>query len=90
MTPSPMLIIPEDIVARIDLIMRELELLRQQLSKVEPYQYPRPSLAEAQALVKELRGKYSTGHSLTQALLDERRKEREREEARSRRHAPSA
>jgi hypothetical protein len=48
----------------------------------------RPSPDEARSLAHELRGKYAAGPSLTQALLNERRKEREREENRIRRHDP--
>lgn len=84
MLTTPGISNPEQIIARIDTIIRELEDLRQQLAPA------RPSLVEAQALVRELRGKYATGQSLTQALLDERRQEREREEAKLRRHAPNA
>ena len=50
----------------------------------------RPSSAEVKALVGELRGKYAAGPSLVQALLDERRREREREDAQVRRHAHNA
>ncbi|HKZ84870.1 MAG TPA: hypothetical protein VJ793_14545 [Anaerolineae bacterium] len=50
----------------------------------------RPSLAKTRALVDELRGKYAVGPSLTQALLEERRRERQREEAKVRRYARRA
>ena len=48
---------------------------------------PRPSPTEARALAIELCGKYADGRSLTQALLEERRKELQREEAKIRRYA---
>lgn len=47
----------------------------------------RPSLAEVRSLLEKLRGKYAGGPSLTQALLEERRQEYQREEAKIRRHA---
>jgi hypothetical protein len=50
----------------------------------------RPSLAEVQGLLNELRGKYIAGPSLTRALLNERRREREREEAKIQRRARPA
>ena len=49
-----------------------------------------PSPAEIRELLNDLRGKYADGPSLTRALLEERRQERQREEAQARRHARSA
>ncbi len=57
---------------------------------VQPPIMARPSLAEVRALVSELRGKYASARSLTQALLDERRQERQREEAKVRCYAHRA
>lgn len=71
---------PEQIIARIDAIIRELEMLRQQVVSTPPSLY-RPPMAETQMLVKELRGKYAAGASLTQALLAEHRQELAREES---------
>ena len=48
---------------------------------------PRPSRAEVRALLAEVTGKYMGKISLTHALLEERRKDREREEAKIRRYA---
>ena len=50
----------------------------------------RPSLSEVKALLAKLHGKYAGGRSLTQALLEERRQEYQREEAKVRRHTPHA
>jgi hypothetical protein len=57
---------------------------------IRPQSPPRPSAADIKALVGELRGKYAAGPSLVQALLDERRREREREDAQVHRHAYNA
>jgi hypothetical protein len=54
---------------------------------LRPQAFVRPSLTDTRALVKELRGKYARQYPLTQALLDERRLERSREEAKIRRYA---
>jgi hypothetical protein len=50
----------------------------------------RPSRTEVRALLAEVTGKYRGKISLTQALLAERRQEREREEAKIRRYAHRA
>jgi hypothetical protein len=55
-------------------------------SLVVPVAPPSAATADVRALVRELRGKYAGGSSLTEALLRERRAELEREEARIRRH----
>ena len=60
------------------------------LLSIRPQPPTRVSPSEIRALVDELRGKYAAGSSLTQALLDERRRDREREEARACRHAKPA
>jgi hypothetical protein len=81
MTNFPVAANSAQLIARIDTIIRELQDLRQHLSMT------RPSPLEMEALIRELRGKYATGRSLTQALLDERRRERQREDAKF--HRPS-
>ena len=47
----------------------------------------RPPLSELRSLVREVHGKYASDVSLTESLLDERRREREREDAKLRHHA---
>ena len=47
----------------------------------------RPSRDEVRILLADIVGKYAHKISLTEALLDERRKDREREEAKIRRYA---
>lgn len=54
---------------------------------LRPQAFVRPSLADTRALVRELRGKHAGHRSLTQALVDERKRERSREEAKIRRYA---
>lgn len=53
---------------------------------LRPLTFVRPSLAEARALVNELRGKYAGRRSLTDALREARHQERERDEAKARHH----
>ncbi len=71
---SPFYTAPEQIITRIDAIILELETLRHQVLNT-PTNIYRPPVAEVQALVKELRGKYAVGGSLTQAMMDEHRLE---------------
>ncbi|HLE26944.1 MAG TPA: hypothetical protein VI793_02420 [Anaerolineales bacterium] len=51
---------------------------------------PRPSVEEVRAIIKELQNMFAGGPSLAEILLEERRKDREREEARIRRFFPNA
>jgi hypothetical protein len=87
MSNEPRLITPEGQVVRLS----PVEYQRVLAVLIAPPKSPaRPLLAETRVLLNELRGKYAAGPSLTQALLNERRREREREAAKLRRYARTA